>query len=91
MKVHKTKLAQLFNDLDGRIASVDFIKKDGTFRTMVFRLHVSKYVKGSDKQAVARYDTSYVTAFDMTKHAYRNINLDTVISVRANGLTYIVS
>lgn len=88
MKVHSTKLAQLFSDLDGRIASVDFTKKDGSNRTMVFRLHVTKYVKGSTKQAVARYDTPYVTAYDMSKRAYRNINLNTVRRVRANGLTY---
>ena len=74
---------------DGKIASADFIKKDGSLRKMVFRTKVTKGVTGEGM----RYNPSDYglrTVYDMQKLAFRHINLETVISIRARGELHVV-
>ena len=74
---------------DGKIASAVFIKKDGSLRKMVFRTKVTKGVTGEGM----RYNPSDYglrTVYDMQKLAFRHINLETVISIRAKGDLHIV-
>ena len=74
---------------DGKIASADFIKKDGSLRKMVFRTKVTKGVTGEGM----RYKPSEYglrTVYDMQKGAFRHINLETVISIRAKGELHVV-
>ena len=74
---------------DGKIASADFIKKDGSLRKMVFRTKVTKGVTGEGM----RYNPSDYglrTVYDMQKGAFRHINLETVISIRAKGELHVV-
>ena len=74
---------------DGKIASADFIKKDGSLRKMVFRTKVTKGVTGEGM----RYNPSDYglrPVYDMQKLAFRHINLETVISIRAKGELHVV-
>ena len=71
---------------EGKIFTVVFTKKDGTERTLVGRLGVTKHLKGGENTVTA-YE-QYLTVFDMQKQQYRNVNLDTVKSLRCNGLDY---
>ena len=91
MIIHRTKLGQLFNDLDGKFGTAVFTKKDFTERTMNFRMGVKKGLKGSSRVPNERYGTSLITAYDMKLKAYRTINLATVKAVYANGTSYQVT
>ena len=74
---------------DGKIASADFIKKDGSLRKMVFRTKVTKGVTGEGMKYNPS-DYGLRTVFDMQKGAFRHINLETVISIRAKGELHVV-
>ena len=74
---------------DGKIASADFIKKDGSLRKMVFRTKVTKGVTGEGMKYNPS-DYGLRTVFDMQKRAFRMINLETVISIRAKGELHVV-
>lgn len=74
---------------DGKIASAEFIKKDGSLRKMVFRTKVTKGVTGEGM----KYDpTDYGlrTVFDMQKGAFRHINLETVTTITSKGEVHLV-
>ena len=74
---------------DGKIASAEFIKKDGSLRKIVFRTKVTKGVTGEGM----KYDPAKLglrTVFDMQKRDFRMINLETVISIRAKGELHVV-
>lgn len=88
MRVHKTKVGQLLNELDGKFATVEFTKKDGSIREMNLRFGVHKGVKGSNRTPTERYDTPYRVAYDVKSKGYRTINLSTISKIKANGLTY---
>jgi hypothetical protein len=74
---------------DGKIASADFIKKDGSLRKMVFRTKVTKGVTGEGMKYNPS-DYGLRTVYDMQKGAFRHINLETVISIRAKGEYHVV-
>lgn len=74
---------------DGKIASAEFIKKDGSLRKMVFRTQVTKGVTGEGMKYNPS-DYGLRTVFDMQKGAFRHINLETVISIRAKGELHVV-
>jgi hypothetical protein len=69
------------------IVSAVFIKKDGSERTITFRLGVKKNLKGGDNK-VERLDRPYITVFDMQKDGYRTLNLRTVKQITVGGITY---
>jgi len=75
---------------DNRMFSLEFIKKDGTRRTMLARFNVTKYLLGEGR----RYDPAnynLMTVFDMNKSAYRTIPLDRLLWIRTKGKRYYVS
>ena len=74
---------------DGKIASAEFIKKDGSLRKMVFRTQVTKGVTGEGMKYNPS-DYGLRTVYDMQKGAFRHINLETVISIRAKGELHVV-
>ena len=74
---------------DGKIASVDFIKKDGSLRKMVFRTKVTKGVTGEGMKYNPS-DYGLRAVYDMQKRDFRMINLETVISIRAKGELHVV-
>lgn len=84
-KIEKVKLL-LEKAKNGRVFAVDFIKKDGTPRTMNARLGVKKGVKGVG-QKFNPSDYQLLTVFDMQKNAFRMIGLETVTRVTIGGET----
>lgn len=68
----------------GKIFSVDFVKKDGTVRTMNARLGVKKGLTGEGM----KYDPlkrGLLPVYDMQKRDYRMINFKSLLSIRMKG------
>lgn len=84
--MNSNELASIVAASNGRFVSVTFIKKDGTERSMLCRLGVTKYLKGGESKLNA---DQYLTVFDVQKEAYRAINKDTILSVKLAGTIYI--
>ena len=79
MKV--TELRSLVGE--NSIFTVDFIKKDGTLRTMNCRLGVTRHLKGGELGYNAKAK-NLLPVFDMVAGAYRMINVSTIIEIRFN-------
>jgi hypothetical protein len=83
--MNSNELASIVAESNGRFVSVTFIKKDGTERSMLCRLGVTKHLKGGESKLNA---DQYLTVFDVQKEAYRAINRDTIVSVKLAGATH---
>ena len=66
------------------IFSVEFIKKDGSVRTMTARLHVKKGVKGTG-MAYNPIEKGLLPVWDMQKNGFRTINIKTVTKLQIKG------
>jgi hypothetical protein len=64
---------------NGKIFSVEFIKKDGSRRLMNCRLGVTKHLKGGSSTLDPN---QYITVYDMQSKGYRAINVDTIIDLK---------
>lgn len=83
----KTEI-QTFKELVGsKIFTVEFYKKDGTLRKMNCRLGVKAHLKGGEKTWNPE-DYNSLTVFDMQSQGYRTINLNTLKSLKLDGVTY---
>lgn len=71
----------------GKFARATFRKKDGEIRHMNFRLGVRKGVTGQG-MAYNPEDRGLITVYDVQKRAYRMINVEGLIEVRAAGQTW---
>ena len=83
MKTIKETLSEI-QKAENTIFSVEFIKKDGTVRTMVARLHVKKGVKGTG-MAYNPIEKGLIPVWDMQKNGFRMINLKTVTELKIKG------
>ncbi len=83
MKTIKETLSEI-QKAENTIFSVEFIKKDGTVRTMVARLHVKKGVKGTG-MAYNPIEKGLIPVWDMQKNGFRMINLKTVTKLQIKG------
>ena len=72
---------------NGKIFSVKFVKKDGSLRDMNCRLGVVKYVKGIGRKFDPA-DYALVGVYDLQKEAYRMINLNKLLMLKMEGMTY---
>lgn len=81
--VRRVRLETFIRRLDGKIFTVEFIKQDKTKRKMNARLGVSKFVKGTGYPNGIK--TPCIKVYDMQKKGYRQINLETVSTIAANG------
>lgn len=64
--------------------SATFVKKNGEIRKMLCRVGVKKFLKGGQK----KYDyDNLLTVYDVKKKAYRTININTLMKIKANGKT----
>lgn len=70
----------------GKIFGVIFVKKDGTDRVMSCRKGVTKYLKGGENSVA--HLSEYVTVFSCNDKGYRNINLDTLKTIKGAGQVY---
>lgn len=76
------EIKEVIESSNGKVFTVNFIKKNGEERTMTARLGVKKHLRGGES-TTAHLDY-LITAFDMQKKAYRNINVNTVRWIKAN-------
>ena len=64
---------------NGKIITVQFIKKDGSIRTLNGRIGVTKHLKGGectlDKE-------KFIIMYDLKNNGYRAINKDSIINVK---------
>ena len=73
----------------GTFFTVGFTKRtNNEYRQMNCRLGVQKGLKGTKKN---KRNTGLLTVYDMTKKAYRNINLSGLRWVKLRGETYLVT
>jgi len=98
----KTITAKEFKKLanKGKMFSVQFVKKDGTLRDMVARLHVSATKKPAETRlssGVRKAEdekNQVLTVYDMNKvedgerGQFRRINLKTIKKVKVDGTEY---
>ena len=79
----------------GAIFATSFFKKDGSLREMNARLHVKKYLvhKDNPRPSTTAHIDKYITVFEMCGDAepkYRNINIETMMTLTHDGKTYVV-
>ena len=75
-------LDQFIEQTNGKFFSVDFIKKDGTLRTINGRLGVTKHLHGGK----CTLDKSkYIVVYE-NGTGYRAINRETILSVRCGSV-----
>lgn len=60
----------------GRFISIDFLKQDGSLRTVVCKV-------GTD--ALNRLDKDLITVFDVRAAGYRSFNIGSVLYMTSNG------
>ena len=79
----------------GKFVSVDFIKKDGTMRTLTGRAHVHNHVKGgtlafnpSERGMVVMWESDTRNRKNENDSGYRMITLSRVLRIRANKKEY---
>ena len=91
------QISSLIYSNKGRFCSVTFIKKDGTTRKMsiqpasITSRLVGDAASDSAKQATETRkanNPNLLPVFDAQKKEIRSINMDTIISIKANGVTY---
>ena len=83
--VHRTQLKDFLVKQAGRFVGIDFIKQDGSHRSLTGRLGVRKHlVTGVEKDELG---LSYVTVYDMKAKGYRSVNMATVSNVRAENMS----
>ena len=78
------KVLEEIKTANNTIFSVEFIKKDGSVRTMTARLHVKKGVKGTG-MAYDPIEKGLLPVWDMQKKGFRMINLKTVTKLQIKG------
>ncbi len=78
------KVLEEIQTANNTIFSVEFIKKDGSVRTMTARLNVKKGVKGTG-MAYDPIEKGLLPVWDMQKNAFRMINLKTVTKLQIKG------
>lgn len=80
------EVRNIIEESKGTIFSVNFIKKDGTERKMVCRLNVKAGLRGG--KSTTSHKTNLITVYDMQNKGYRNVNLDTVLTVKVRNKVY---
>lgn len=64
---------------NGKIFTVEFIKKDGSLRILNGRLGVTKHLKGGTSTL---NPDKFITVYDLKTQAYRAVNKLTILSVK---------
>lgn len=85
--MRKEQAEYLIDNSNGKFFTVEFIKKNGDLRKMNCRIGVSKYVTGKGL-TFEPSDYNLRVVFDLQKHDYRMINLETVRRIIMNGHVY---
>jgi len=89
--VAKVKAARaLIDSASSGIFYAFFTKKDGVNRKINCRRYAAMDIKGTSKYNVEDVDKQHghITVFDMINRNYRKINLNTLMSLTVNGISY---
>jgi hypothetical protein len=87
-------IRQIMQSQGSKITSVEFVKKDGSYRKMLVQSAATKThcvgdaASDSAKQAVETRAANYpnlLNVFDMDRKAIRSIDMDTIFSIRGGG------
>jgi hypothetical protein len=81
-KLGKNKAVEMLNNINGRIFSCTFTKKDGT---------EGKVTGQKVKTSKPTTAMGYLKVYDMVKHGTRTVNLQTLKTLKINGKTYTVN
>ena len=82
------KAIKLIRATKGTVFSTTFVKRtDGSLRTLVGRLEVTKGVTGKG-MAYDPFDKGLMTVYDFQKQAFRMINCDTIQEISVRGHKY---
>jgi hypothetical protein len=84
--IKRTKVEGFLRALGDSMFGIDYIKKDGTPRSLTGRLDVAPLKGGKNK--VEANDRSYMTVFDVLKREYRTVDVDTASRIRVDGKVY---
>lgn len=79
--ISRTKLNNFLNQTHGKIFTATFMKKDGSWRDLNCRKGVTQFLKGGVNLAI-KPSNGLVVVYDMQKHEYRSLNLETVVQVK---------
>ena len=79
-------LDQVILNSDGKFLTVDFVKKDGSLRTLTGRLGVKKHLKGGTSTL---NPDDFITIFDVNAGGYRAVNRATIKRVIFQGVEYV--
>ena len=86
-RISKTVAKNLIYKTNGEFFSVDFIKKDGSIRTMICRTGVKKGLKGGEL-AFDPNEYGLAVVYEMDVEGYRMINLNTIMRLKIAGKEY---
>lgn len=79
---------RIFNYHEAKIFTVTFVKRStGETRIMNCRKGVKKGVKGIG-HSFSPSEKGLVCVFDMQKNAFRFINIETILSIKMDGVEY---
>jgi len=76
---------QLVNSSEGKIFSVEFVKKNGELRKMNARISVKKGVNGKGLK-YNPFERGYLVVYDMGSDGFRTINIDTIKDISLVGI-----
>ena len=91
------QIRALVKSAGSQFFSIEFIKKNGEYRTMqVQQAALKNHVKGdtaseSAQRAVAtraKNNPNLLNVWDVGKHACRSVNMDTLRAITINGVRY---
>jgi hypothetical protein len=85
----KEQLRYILKNSKGKIMTIVYRKKDGSIRTINTRTGVKKNITG----AGLKYNPDehgYVILWDLSKQAYRTVNLNTVTALKGGGKVYAI-
>lgn len=87
--MNTSNLRELLETLtkDGKIVTVDFVKKDGSLRTLTGRTKVTKHLQGGITTYTANPNNFGIWEMsgDGGKENYRCFNLERVVSIKGRG------
>ena len=69
-------------NLQGRFFTVEFMKKDGTIRTINGRLGVKRYLKGGKATVDGKY---YLIMWSVRDKGYRAVRKDAIVRISCDG------
>jgi hypothetical protein len=90
MIISRHLLDSVMNLQKGKIFTIEFTKKDGTYRKLNCRKGVTSHLQGGQSPLRSGNYPHLRIVFDMQKGEYRTVNLDTATKLQAGGIEHII-